>query len=317
MKRHEFGWLKSQEIDGVPGIAVFGEKEKPSRKGLVITGTHGKEVPSGTRVFEVLRKGEAKILPGVQILFAVGNLPAVELFYAAEDDAARKKLRFTPNGSDMNRMPANPADLEKIGTPEAKRAIDLRRVLVSRKIDYVLDLHSQDQPSAPSALGIVGEEETRRLFAYMPIPLIINNVVPIQKMKGTKTQPLSAIIDPKCSIEVECGQTGSPECAAVALQMFNAWGRAAGLLEGSPQPLRGEFDVVDTVMAPDASYAVVDKKFLQEFAPVKKNNVLLRNTRGEEVTSPADGLLMWCPSALELDASDVASEVFWIVVPKK
>lgn len=317
MKVHElndaelFAWWSMQSHRNCPGVyrIMKGRQVDPQ---AVIGGSHGKEIPAGIAALRHVLAHPEILADDLNLFFVIGNLDAAKMFYATEDPEKRKLLRMTPGGRDMNRMPADPADLPTINACETRRVMALRGALMPENLQCILDLHSTDNPSHPSALGIVGD--CSMLFGSMPLMQTIGHVVDVQRSMGTRTQTLSSILEPhRCAIEVEVGQTGSPLAQQTAVSAFEGWGGAIGVLKKEQMRYPRRYVAVASVMAPDTSYRVADSRFLAEFAPVNKGEVLLRNDKGDTITSPQTGCLVWGPEGEELTDVDVASEIWYIL----
>lgn len=313
--REVFNYLKGQRIGGVQGVACI-SSGVPEYNDLVIVGSHGKEIASGLGVVRALMENPNMLVPNTALFIAIGNIEAATMAMATDDPQERLKYRFCPGGRDMNRLPADPAELVGINAPEARRVRDLRRVLLPRKLRYVLDIHSTDGPSQPAGLGIVDKiNASTWVFNRLPINSVITNVVPVQAAYGTKTQTLSSILDPDMAVEIEVGQTGTSEAPEVGINVFKAWAKAICILEGpttTPITAKPTFRMVNSVMAPDTSYQVADKRFLEDQCPINAGEILLRNPDGQVVTAPCSGFGFWGPGELQLTESDVASEVWFI-----
>jgi hypothetical protein len=308
-----FERMCAESLNGVPGVWRI-RKGNPTSTQCVLIGSHGNEIFSGLSIVEYLLAEEPheSFQDDVDFIIAIGNIDAARMAIEAGPDNCAQ-YRFTPGGRDMNRMPAFAGDLVRSDTAEARRAMDLREVLLPLKLEYVLDVHSTDTPSTPACLGIVGPaKETVLLVRQMSKAVsLLTDVVPVQSTFGTKTQTLSSILEPRLSIEVEVGQTGTEEAEEVAVTMFVHWCNAIGISR-TFKPFE-MYQAVGSVMAPDISYFVVDKRLLEDHAVVKEGDVLLRNAAGDTVVAPCDGELVWGPSNTFLTPTNVASEIFFIV----
>ncbi len=313
-----FNELCAQTLDGVPGVLRI-TNGNPGSTNAVFVGSHGKEIRSGISLVRYILGHPDDLADDLDLLVVVGNLEAARMALATDDPKVWKQYRYTPSGRDMNRMPSSAADLPDEGDNSAvyelRRAAALRRVLLPLKIVNLADWHATDQPSMPSGLGIVGDlEVTRRLFAAMPLAQVILDVVEVQRNYGTKTQTLSSIVEPKLSVEIEVGQTGSATAAANAILLFIAWGRFVGIVK----PMK-TYCAVGSVMAlneegkPDKSFKVVNESLLKDLTPVEQGEVLLQTPDGRQVKSPCKGKLTWGPDSTELSDTDVTSEVFWVL----
>ncbi len=304
-----FAELASNEIDGVYGVErfVFGT---PTKKVLVLIGTHGKEINTGLLIYEFLMTHGTEFLD-VDLTIAIGNLYAAAKAIEAEGDSW-KDYRFIDK--DMNRLPADLAALEGEAS-EYARALQLRRLIGD--VDAVIDVHSTDGVSECAGLGILGsQEKTDALFARLAlVRTVYTDVAKTQEAKGTKTSPHSALYKGALAIEVECGQTRSEQAPLNALSIFRNWAAFLGILAEQPsEPTKKKvYRVVDSVMAPNDKFAVTDADFLIEHAEVKKGDMLLADNEGDQISAPCDGQLIWCPCEQVLTKGDVASEIWFIV----
>ncbi len=305
-----------KEVEGVHRFTVG----TPKQRVLVLIGTHGKEVLSGIAVWKYLFDNR-HLLQDVDLYVAIGNVKAAQLAIdAGGDKEVWTKFRFSPGGTDMNRLPADIDALSASGASyEMRRAEELRTAI--GPVDVVLDFHMTDAESVPAGLGIFGDNAAMDdLFRRIPlIESVYTGVCAVQSTQGTRTQPHSAVYGAKLAVEFETGQTGTDSAAANAGMIFDCAGRALGFLAGAPeQPVDKKiYRVVGSVMAPCTAYRVEDEKYLAEHAFAEKGAVLLRNTEEPTLTvvAPCDMQLIWCPSSQDLDPGDVASEVWFGVMP--
>lgn len=313
--RETFEWLKNQRaINGIPGVVCI-NKGLPNRSDLLIIGSHGKEVTSGLGAARFLLENPSLQESNTQLFIAIGNIDAATLAMEAPNLEEQLKFRYCPGGRDMNRLPANPADLEGIKAPEARRVEALRSIFVPLKLQYVFDLHSTDGPSEPAGLGIVDKvDKTAWLFDRLSVRSVIANVVGVQANYGTKTQTLSSILEPDMAVEIEVGQTGTPEAQSTGTSLFMQWATAIGLIKGSAAAAERKptYKMVNSVMAPDTSYVVADKRFLEDKCPISVGEILLRNPAGNVITAPCSGYGFWGPEKLQLSDTDVTSEIWFI-----
>jgi hypothetical protein len=290
----------------------------PRMRVAVIAGTHAKEILTGLPVLQWIQANQREF-QGVEFVLVAANLLGIDLFFSTNDWDQRRTLRYSPFGRDMNRLPADLRSLADSEVSEYDRVAELRNYSPLMGCDLVIDIHSTDGPSTPAGLGIVGpHDKTDDLFAHLgAVPKVYTDVAATQAVMGTKTLPHSAAYEPKVAVEIECGQTGTPEAPLAALEIFRDAARFLGILPGgAPKPApKDVYRVVGSVMAPDESFTVCDERFLQEHAEVEEGELLLRNHDGATVVSPCKGQLIWCPGDLVLTASDIASEVWFIVQP--
>ena len=209
---------------GAEGVWHF-ESGQPGRHVLISALIHGNEICGAWALKGLL---EAAIRPqrgALTLMFC--NLAAFDTFDAARPDAAR----FVDE--DLNRQ-WSPARLQSGSSLERRRAAELRPFV--ERADWLLDLHSMHEPSAPLLLTGV---QPRNLDLARQLRAPEHIVIDVGHSDGVRMRdfgrfglPDDAAGDTR-SLLIECGFHGDPSSRAVAQDMCLRFLQAAGTLDGS------------------------------------------------------------------------------------
>lgn len=209
---------------GVEGVWHF-DSGRPGRSVLVSALVHGNEVCGAWALNGLLAAGLRPQHGSLTLMFS--NLAAFDRFDRADPDAAR----FVEE--DLNRQwtPERIAGGESL---ERRRAAELRPFV--ERADWLLDLHSMHEPSAPLLLTGVQPRNldlARRLRAPEHI------VIDAGHQDGVRMRDFGrfALPDGQAgdvrSLLVECGFHGDPASRAVAQDMCVRFLQAAGSVDAA------------------------------------------------------------------------------------
>ncbi len=211
---------------GVEGVWRF-DSGVPGRHVLVTALIHGNELCGAWALKGLL---EAGVRPAAGILtLAFCNLEAFDRFDPASHDASR----FVDQ--DMNRQWSDDR-IDAADTRERRRAAQLRPFV--RAADWLLDLHSMHEPSAPLLLTGI-QPRNRALARALRTPEHI--VVDAGHKDGTRMRDYGRFgvveaegrDDGSRSLLIECGFHGDPRSRAVAQDIVLRFLREAGALDAA------------------------------------------------------------------------------------
>jgi predicted deacylase len=206
---------------GVEGVWRF-DSGQPGRHVLISALIHGNEVCGAWALKGLLQAGVRPARGSLTLMFC--NLAAFDRFDAACHDAAR----FVDE--DLNRQWSD-ARLAQPTTLERRRAAALRPFV--EQADWLLDLHSMHEPSAPLLLTGV---QPRNLALARALRTPEHIVIDAGHQDGVRMRDFGRFGLPDaqagdaCSLLLECGFHGDPASRAVAQDMCVRFLQAAGTL---------------------------------------------------------------------------------------
>jgi hypothetical protein len=192
---------------GTEGVWHF-DSGLPGRQVMISALVHGNELCGAWALKGLLEAGLRPLQGTLTLVFA--NLDAFDRFDASAHDASR----FTDE--DLNRQWSD-ARIDAGDTNERRRAAALRPFV--RQVDWLLDLHSMHEPSAPLLLTGV---QPRNLVLAKQMGAPAHIVVDAGHKDGTRLRDYGRFGLPdeeagdSRSLLVECGFHGDPASRAVA-----------------------------------------------------------------------------------------------------
>ena len=192
---------------GTEGVWHF-DSGLPGRQVMISALVHGNELCGAWALKGLLEAGLRPLQGTLTLVFA--NLDAFDRFDASAHDASR----FTDE--DLNRQWSD-ARIDAGDTNERRRAAALRPFV--RQTDWLLDLHSMHEPSAPLLLTGV---QPRNLVLAKQMGAPAHIVVDAGHKDGTRLRDYGrfGLSDEEAgdsrSLLVECGFHGDPASRAVA-----------------------------------------------------------------------------------------------------
>ena len=192
---------------GTEGVWHF-DSGLPGRQVMISALVHGNELCGAWALKGLLEAGLRPLQGTLTLVFA--NLDAFDRFDANAHDASR----FTDE--DLNRQWSD-ARIDAGDTNERRRAAALRPFV--RQVDWLLDLHSMHEPSAPLLLTGV---QPRNLVLAKQMGAPAHIVVDAGHKDGTRLRDYGRFGLPdeeagdSRSLLVECGFHGDPASRAVA-----------------------------------------------------------------------------------------------------
>ncbi len=288
---------------GTEGVWHF-DSGRPGRRVVLSALVHGNELCGAWALRGLL---EAGLRPQQgQLTLAFCNLDAFDRFDPAAHDAAR----FTDE--DLNRQWID-ARIDAADTRERRRAAQLRPFVAAA--DWLLDLHSMHEPSAP--LSLTGTQP-RNLELARALRSPEHIVVDAGHQDGVRMRdygrfglPDGAGGDTR-SLLVECGFHGDPASRAVAQDLcvrFLAASGVAGaaylerLLPGwrrPDAPRQWALEVTGAVVAHSSGF-----RFNAPFTGlevIEKAGTVVGDNDGEPVTTPYDDCVLVMPSTRQARA---------------
>jgi predicted deacylase len=258
--------------------------------------THGNEVCGAIAVSELLERQLRPVRGKLTLAFA--NVEAYKRFDASRPDANR----FIEE--DFNRLWSREALDGDCNSAELHRARQLRPVI--DQVDYLLDLHSMHEASAP--LLVSGPLPKGIAFARN-IGSPVNIIVDEGHAEGRRLRDYDAFGDQRSArnaLLVECGQHWEASAATVARDVTARFLRVTGVI--APDGL------ADWIQAPAASLQVVRVtdavvartmrfRFTQEFRGlerIKKKGTVIAVDDGQEIRTPYDDCVLVMPSLRQL-----------------
>ncbi|AGU50875.1 putative succinylglutamate desuccinylase/aspartoacylase [Variovorax paradoxus B4] len=281
---------------GVEGVWHF-EAAVPGRQVMISALVHGNEVCGAWALKGLL---EAAVRPQRgRLTLAFCNLEAFERFDPADHDASR----FVDE--DLNRQ-WSPERLEAGTTRERRRAAALQPYVT--QADWLLDLHSMHEPSAP--LTLTGTQPRNLLLAQaMRSPEHV--VIDAGHKDGVRMRDFGRFGAPDAESDarallVECGFHGDPASRTVAQDQCARFLRAAGTLDDAAiaqqlpgwlqpdAPRQWALDVTGPVVARSGDF-----RFAQPFTGlevIERAGTAIGWNEGEPVTTPYDDCVLVMPS---------------------
>ncbi|WP_295979713.1 succinylglutamate desuccinylase/aspartoacylase family protein [uncultured Variovorax sp.] len=283
---------------GTEGVWHF-QAELPGRHVLVSALVHGNEVCGAWALKGLL---EAGVRPQRgSLTLALCNLEAFERFDPNDHDASR----FVDE--DLNRQWS--ADrLEAGGTRERRRAASLQPWVA--QADWLLDLHSMHEPSAPLTLTGV---QPRNLALARQLRSPEHIVIDAGHKDGVRMRDFGRFGAPDAdtatdamALLVECGFHGDPASRTVAQDQCARFLRAAGTLDDAAiadrlpgwlqpdAPRQWALEVTGPVVARSENF-----RFAKPFTGlelIERAGTVIGWNDGEPVTTPYDDCVLVMPS---------------------
>ena len=282
---------------GAEGVWHF-ESGQPGRHVLISALIHGNELCGAWALKGLL---EAAIRPqrgALTLMFC--NLAAFDTFDAARPDAAR----FVDE--DLNRQ-WSPARLQSGSSLERRRAAELRPFV--ERADWLLDLHSMHEPSAPLLLTGV-QPRNLALARAMRAPEHI--VVDAGHKDGVRMRDYGrfGLPDDQAgdtrSLLIECGFHGDPASLQVAQDQCVRFIEQSGVISAAAlaqqlpgwrlpdAPRQWALEVTQPVVARSAAF-----RFVEPFTGlecIEKQGTVIGDNDGEPVLTPYDDCVLVMPS---------------------
>jgi predicted deacylase len=283
---------------GVEGVWHF-EAEAPGRHVMISALVHGNEVCGAWALKGLLEAGVRPQRGTLTLAFC--NLEAFDTFDVADHDASR----FVDE--DLNRQWL-PDRIEAGGTRERRRAAALRPYVT--QADWLLDLHSMHEPSAPLTLTGI-QPRNLRLAQAMRSPEHV--VIDAGHKDGVRMRDFGRFGAPDADAQsdalallVECGFHGDPASRTVAQDQCARFLRAAGTLDDDAiaqqlpgwlqpdAPRQWALDVTGPVVARSEDF-----RFAQPFTGlevIERAGTVIGWNEGEPVVTPYDDCVLVMPS---------------------
>jgi predicted deacylase len=283
---------------GVEGVWHF-EAEAPGRHVMISALVHGNEVCGAWALKGLLEAGVRPQRGTLTLAFC--NLEAFDTFDVADHDASR----FVDE--DLNRQWL-PDRIEAGGSRERRRAAALLPYLT--QADWLLDLHSMHEPSAPLTLTGI-QPRNLRLAQAMRSPEHV--VIDAGHKDGVRMRDFGRFGAPDADAQsdalallVECGFHGDPASRTVAQDQCARFLRAAGTLDDDAiaqqlpgwlqpdAPRQWGLDVTDPVVARSEDF-----RFAQPFTGlevIERAGTVIGWNEGEPVVTPYDDCVLVMPS---------------------
>jgi predicted deacylase len=283
---------------GVEGVWHF-EAEAPGRHVMISALVHGNEVCGAWALKGLLEAGVRPQRGTLTLAFC--NLEAFDTFDMADHDASR----FVDE--DLNRQWL-PDRIEAGGTRERRRAAALRPYVT--QADWLLDLHSMHEPSAPLTLTGI-QPRNLRLAQAMRSPEHV--VIDAGHKDGVRMRDFGRFGAPDADAQsdalallVECGFHGDPASRTVAQDQCARFLRAAGTLDDDAiaqqlpgwlqpdAPRQWALDVTGPVVARSEDF-----RFAQPFTGlevIERAGTVIGWNEVEPVVTPYDDCVLVMPS---------------------
>ncbi|MGJ7503354.1 succinylglutamate desuccinylase [Variovorax sp. ZT5P49] len=283
---------------GVEGVWHF-EAEAPGRHVMISALVHGNEVCGAWALKGLLEAGVRPQRGTLTLAFC--NLEAFDTFDVADHDASR----FVDE--DLNRQWL-PDRIEAGGTRERRRAAALLPYVT--QADWLLDLHSMHEPSAPLTLTGI-QPRNLQLAQAMRSPEHV--VIDAGHKDGVRMRDFGRFGAPDAdarsdslALLVECGFHGDPASRTVAQDQCARFLRAAETLDGDAiaqqlpgwlqpdAPRQWALDVTGPVVARSEDF-----RFAQPFTGLEviaQAGTVIGWNDGEPVTTPYDDCVLVMPS---------------------
>jgi predicted deacylase len=283
---------------GVEGVWHF-EAEAPGRHVMISALVHGNEVCGAWALKGLLEAGVRPQRGTLTLAFC--NLEAFDTFDVADHDASR----FVDE--DLNRQWL-PDRIEAGGSRERRRAAALLPYLT--QADWLLDLHSMHEPSAPLTLTGI-QPRNLRLAQAMRSPEHV--VIDAGHKDGVRMRDFGRFGAPDADAQsdalallVECGFHGDPASRTVAQDQCARFLRAAGTLDDDAiaqqlpgwlqpdSPRQWALDVTGPVVARGEDF-----RFAQPFTGlevIERAGTVIGWNEGEPVVTPYDDCVLVMPS---------------------
>lgn len=288
---------------GTEGVWHF-DSGLPGRHVLITALVHGNELAGAWALKGLLEAGLRPQQGTLTLAFC--NLAAFDRFDPANHDASR----FTDE--DMNRQWID-ARIDEGSTAERRRAAALRPF--ARQADWLLDLHSMHEPSAPLLLTGM-QPRNRQLAKQMGNPAHI--VVDAGHKDGTRLRDYGrfGLGDEEAgdsrSLLIECGFHGDLSSRAVAYDQCLRFLEASAIVDAAElarvlpgwkldaAPEQWALEVTEPVVAKSAGF-----RFNAPFTGLERfpqAGTVIGDNDGTPVTTPYDDCVLVMPSVRQARA---------------
>ncbi len=276
---------------GVPFFTTF-DSGRPGPKVLVTAVVHGNEL-SGAIVLDDALAAGLRPRSG-QLTLGFCNVAASLMFDASYPNLSR----FVDE--DFNRI----WDLQTLEGPrssvELARARDIRPVV--DEVDYLLDLHSMQNPVEPLMLAGACDKGLA-LARAVGFPATV--VVDAGHAAGARLRDYAFFSDPgdpRAALLLESGQHWARASLAVAEETFYRFLVAVGSVEAADVPPRFRrpsapqriIQVTEAVTAKSAGFQFVDEFFEMETVP--QAGTIIAHDHGHPIKTPYDNCVLIMPS---------------------
>ncbi|QIL82968.1 succinylglutamate desuccinylase [Diaphorobacter sp. HDW4A] len=282
---------------GTEGVWHF-DSGKPGRHVLISALIHGNEL-CGAWALKGLLEADVKPEQG-KLTLAFCNIDAFDQFDPLNHDASR----FVEQ--DMNRQWSDER-IDAADTAERRRAAALRPFI--QQADWVLDLHSMHEPSAPLSLTGV-QPRNLELAIQMRSPEHI--VIDAGHKDGTRMRDYGRFNLPDAeagdsrTLLIECGFHGDPQSRVVAQDMCARFLEASQIVSSNTlaarlpnwkqpdAPRQWALEVTGPVVAKSEHFTFTEP--FTGLEVIEKAGTVIGNNDGEPVTTPYDDCVLVMPS---------------------
>ncbi|HLV29017.1 MAG TPA: succinylglutamate desuccinylase/aspartoacylase family protein [Burkholderiaceae bacterium] len=280
---------------GTPGVWLF-ESDAPGPTVMLTALIHGNELCGAWALKDLLGAG-VRPRRG-RLILAFCNLDAFDRFDPAQHDASRYV------DEDLNRV-WQTERLAQGGTRERERAAQLQPWV--EQADWLLDLHSMHEPSAPLLLtGVL----PRNIALARTLGAPQHVIVDAGHQDGVRLRDFRQFGDPAgdaLALLIECGFHGDPASREVACDMVARVLRAAEVIDSDdvpdgwllPTPAEQRvLEVTRAVVAPS-----MDLKFVQDWRGLETLSHagdLIGWADGQPIVAPYDNCTLVMPSLRQL-----------------
>ncbi|MBF5004948.1 M14 family metallopeptidase [Diaphorobacter caeni] len=282
---------------GTEGVWHF-DSGKPGRHVLISALIHGNELCGAWALKDLL---EAGVRPEQgKLTLAFCNIDAFDRFDPLNHDASR----FVQQ--DMNRQWSDDR-IDAADTAERRRAAALRPFI--QQADWVLDLHSMHEPSAPLSLTGV-QPRNLELAIQMRSPEHI--VIDAGHKDGTRMRDYGRFGLPDAqagdsrTLLIECGFHGDPQSRLVAQDMCARFLEASQIVAATTlaarlphwkqpdAPRQWALEVTGPVVAKSERFTFTEP--FTGLEVIAKAGTVIGDNDGEPVTTPYDDCVLVMPS---------------------
>lgn len=280
---------------GTPGVWLF-EADAPGRTVLITALIHGNELCGAWALKDLLALG---LRPrSGRLIMAFCNLDAFDRFDPQQHDASRYV------DEDLNRV-WQEERLADASTSERRRAAELR--LWVQQADWLLDLHSMHEPSAPLLLtGLLPRNIALARALQAPGHVIVD----AGHKDGVRLRDYGRFGDPHedaCALLIECGFHGDPASRDVARDMVARLLEESGIIEQGDLPEGWLLPTPATQRVLEVTQAVVASSMDLTFAAdwhgletLAHAGDLIGWAEGRPIVAPYDACTLVMPSLRQL-----------------
>lgn len=277
---------------GIPYVTAF-EAARPGPRANLVALIHGNELSGAWALCHLLVRGLRPARGRLGLVFA--NIEAFARFDAAEPRASR----FVDE--DMNRLWSRRVLESSRDSAELRRARELRPFL--EDCEFLLDLHSMQQPSAPLILAGTAEKG-RRLARAMGYPAYI--VADEGHRNGRRLRDFGAFGDsarPETAILIEAGQHWARRSVEVAIATCLRFLRAVDVIDAEEStrlmpnhasPPQRLVEVTEVITANGQGFRFVDEFVGMEVIP--QGGTVIAYDGSRPVRTPYDDCVLIMPT---------------------